>query len=753
MSTVENLEMEPVVVQSLPTLLAEETAADSMDSYVQVMVIYTGGTIGMKRTSRGYVPAPGWFGEHLLSLPQFHEADESRKNRGFCTHILPRSSKSDGGASIAYKIMEYSPLLDSCNMSHRDWARIAKDIEKNYDAYEAFVVLHGTDTMAYTASALSFMLESLGKTVIVTGSQIPLSQPRSDALDNLLGALTIAGNFTLPEVSLFFHNRLLRGNRATKFDASQLDAFASHNMEPLATIGVAINVAWHLVLPPPPSSAPCRARTNFNQHVSVITLFPGLSVASLEAQLAPPLRGAVLQTFGAGNAPDQNSAFLDVLKRAHERGVVVVNITQCSLGVVEAHYATGTALAENGVLAGSDMSVEAALTKLGWMLGQSQESPPLSPGKSARCASSFGMPGLTGGAPPEPTPVPLDNAAVRRHMMQNFRGEMLDQAGTEGGVSLGSSSFVRAVYSTLKEQLEVHRSAGRSGADGDAPLQRVRDAILPTLMCSAAAIGNVGELAGMISDGADPSCSDYDQRSPLHIAASEGQLSAVAVLLEHGADPSAVDRWGGTPLADAVKQVRSFHVFDYLLSFVAHLLGIIFCSLLTRCAVNRDTTPSALRCAQRARSSASMTARSCRCSVRRRSFGILCLRSPVRSYTNAPLRMPGRAPHYSLRIPYRRARQERHDARAARTLSRQWGEPFRSGLRQTHPADDRVVPRLIRSRARLARAWRRCGGDRSLVAHRGVGGRGARLRGNRRDHRRGRAVATSRMTFKNIVRN
>lgn len=389
-----------------------------------VLILYAGGTIGMKRTPRGYIPAPGWFGEHLKTLPQFYDAREGSPI-GSCTHTLPRSSKSDGGVRVSYKIMEYVPLLDSCNMDDGDWARLANDVETHYDAFDAFVVLHGTDTMAFTASALSFMLEGLGKTVIVTGSQIPLSQPRSDAIENLLGALTVAANFTIPEVGLFFSNKLLRGNRATKFDSSQLDAFSSFNLAPLATIGVAISIAWHLVLPPPPSSMSLKARTGFCKDVAVITLFPGLSVASLTKQLAPPLRGAVLQTFGAGNAPDQNPAFLAALKAASDRGVVILNITQCAKGAVEAHYATGTALAENGVLAGADMCVEAALAKLGWMLGQHAAAPPVSPGKSRRHSSLALEESGDSSVVVEEGGALLHVDRVRELMRQSFRGEMM----------------------------------------------------------------------------------------------------------------------------------------------------------------------------------------------------------------------------------------------------------------------------------------------------------------------------------------
>ena len=219
---------------------------------------------------------------------------------------------------VSYEILEYDPLLDSCNLDDSDWARIANDIQASYARFDAFVVLHGTDTMAYTASALSFMLEGLGKTVVVTGSQIPLCQPRNDGVDNLLGAITVAGHFRIPEVCLFFHNNLFRGNRSTKVDASQLDAFGSPNMPPLCKAGIGFDVAWHLVHHSDHhGGGDLAVKTGYCSEVAVLTLFPGLQPAAIRAQLAPPLRGVVLQTFGAGNAPDQNEASEE--KRSEEK--------------------------------------------------------------------------------------------------------------------------------------------------------------------------------------------------------------------------------------------------------------------------------------------------------------------------------------------------------------------------------------------------------------------------------------------------
>jgi 60kDa lysophospholipase len=323
-----------------------------------VLVIYTGGTIGMRDGPSGFAPSPGHLAEQLERLPQFHD-------RSLPLFTTPPSRF---GRRVHYDLREYEPLMDSSNMGMEDWARIAADIERHYDAYDAFVILHGTDTMAYSASALSFMCENLGKTVILTGSQIPLAHHRNDAVDNLLGALTIAGHYEIPEVCLYFCDKLFRGNRAQKQDASGFDAFESGNMLPLVDVGVDITVRWEALQAP--SVGPFRVHTKMNRNVASLRLFPGITPATLTNFLLPPLEGLVIETYGTGNAPDRDKAFLDALRAGSERGVVIVNCTQCRKGTVTSDYATGRALADAGVVGGADMTPEAALTKLSVLLGQ-----------------------------------------------------------------------------------------------------------------------------------------------------------------------------------------------------------------------------------------------------------------------------------------------------------------------------------------------------------------------------------------------
>ncbi len=311
----------------------------------RVYIAATGGTIGMDNGPEGYVPRPGFLASQMEAMPELGRPD------------VP-----------AYTLVEYAPLLDSANVTPADWQRIARDIARNYREYDGFIVLHGTDTMAYTASALAFMLENLAKPVIVTGSQIPLCEVRSDARENLITSLQIAGGFDLPEVAICFGSRLLRGCRAVKTSARGFQAFESPNFPPLGLCGVDIGINWKNVRPE--SGLQLEVRDLGEPHVAALRIFPGMSAGVLANILQPPLQGLVLETYGVGNGPDRDPALLGVLKFAVDRGVVIVNCTQCLSGAVDmGDYATGTGLQKAGVISGRDLTAEAALAKLYYLLG------------------------------------------------------------------------------------------------------------------------------------------------------------------------------------------------------------------------------------------------------------------------------------------------------------------------------------------------------------------------------------------------
>jgi len=309
----------------------------------RIHILNTGGTIGMRRNENGYVPEPGFLGRQMAEMPELRHP------------TMPE-----------FDIHELDELLDSANMMPADWTRIARNVAERYDDYDGFVVIHGTDTMAYTASALSFLLEGLAKPVILTGSQIPLCEVRSDARTNLITSLLIASRFRIPEVGLFFGDRLFRGNRSVKVSADGFDAFDSPNYPPLGTVGVDIDVNWNRVRMTQGTSLTLHEIGS--PYVGALRLFPGISAELVRNALQPPLQGLVLEAYGVGNAPERNAEFVRALEEAALRGVVIVNCTQCLSGTVDlGGYATGSALARVGVISGFDMTAEAALTKLAFL--------------------------------------------------------------------------------------------------------------------------------------------------------------------------------------------------------------------------------------------------------------------------------------------------------------------------------------------------------------------------------------------------
>ena len=318
-----------------------------MTNSKRILIINTGGTIGMRETERGLEPAPGYLQELIDEMAELKRIE------------IP-----------AFEIIEYEPLLDSSDMTVETWAKIANDISENYEQFTGFVVLHGTDTMAYTASALAFMLQGLRKPVVLTGAQLPLGRFRNDARENLKTALLFAADARIQEVVIFFGEVLLRGCRATKVSATKLDAFASPNFGLLGAAETAIDVFEHQLLQRG-DDAPFRLNPLRPVDLATFDIFPGMSIDILENVLKHPIEALVLKSYGVGNGPANNKRFLRVLKQATDQGIAIVNLTQCQHGsVVQTNYATGLALRDVGVRSGLDMTLEATLAKLMFLLNQ-----------------------------------------------------------------------------------------------------------------------------------------------------------------------------------------------------------------------------------------------------------------------------------------------------------------------------------------------------------------------------------------------
>lgn len=310
----------------------------------RVMIIYTGGTFGMSYDAKGIL-VPFDFSlilEHLPTLRNLY---------------------------LDLTVISFEDPVDSSNIDPSHWTAIGQIIHDSYNDHDGFVVLHGTDTMAYTASALSFMLQGLRKPVILTGAQLPISEPRSDARENLITSLEIASRYEegmplVPEVCIYFDYQLLRGNRSKKVESQHFDAFESGNYPPLAKAGVKIDYNMSAIHSPSKGEK-LSFLGKFDTSVSILKLFPGIQPAVVQSILGTPgLKALVLETFGSGNGPTA-SWFIDMLGKAIQRGVLVLNVSQCPGGMVmQGRYETSRVLGEIGVIGGSDMTTEAALTKL-----------------------------------------------------------------------------------------------------------------------------------------------------------------------------------------------------------------------------------------------------------------------------------------------------------------------------------------------------------------------------------------------------
>ena len=347
-------------------------STSTMTGRPSILLIYTGGTIGMKVDPSDQTLKPFDFSQIAEEVP------ELKKFAG----------KTDS--------ITFDPLIDSSDVEPSFWQKLARTIQDNYDAYDGFVILHGTDTMSYSASVLSFMVRGLTKPVIFTGSQLPVGIPRTDGKENLVSAVEIAaakdasGHALVPEVCIYFNEKLMRGNRTTKVNSEGFSAFRSPNYPPLAEAGINIRYNNPLVLRPESWDKAPSWNTRLDTRVSILKVHPGITPQTVrDILLGPGTRAVIMETFGSGNAPSRGW-FIDMVREAAAEGKILVNVSQCIWGSVDMGlYATGRALREAGVLSGFDSTTESALGKLFHLMGISE-----------------------------------DNGWVKEHMLKNLRGEI-----------------------------------------------------------------------------------------------------------------------------------------------------------------------------------------------------------------------------------------------------------------------------------------------------------------------------------------
>ncbi|XP_060650177.1 L-asparaginase [Drosophila nasuta] len=465
----------------------------------RVLVLYTGGSIGMMRNDAGVLtPIPNELPKRIREDPNCHDITYTSRYEANEEPPLVLPILNEAALRVVYDIKVYEPLLDSSCMAMNDWIRMANNIGEYYERYDGFVILHGTDTMAYTASALAFMLENLGKPVVITGAAIPIFEMRTDGRDNFVGSLMLAGNYNIPEVMIYFDKNVLRGCRSTKINSMGFHAFDSPNNPKLGKVGINVEIKNYQIY------RPCNlgefmVENKLEPNVALLRIYPGITPAVLRAFLAAPIKGVVIQSFGCGNMPEQKDLF-EVLRVAIEGGLLVVNTTQCLQGEVAPIYETANWM-QMGVVPGGDMTQEAALTKLAYVLGKDKWS-----------------------------------LEQKKQMMQlNLRGEL----STQFTAKINDMDLIEGVARTL------HLSSCKES-------DQMCSTFFPALVDAAVRAGDVAKLKSLKAYGANLCETNCEGRTALHLSCYLGQQDCVACLLGAGCPADLTDRFNRTPLHEAI---------------------------------------------------------------------------------------------------------------------------------------------------------------------------------------------------------